>query len=148
MGREMKILAWSTSVALGLVLTACDSGHDGRSVGQKVDQAIASANDAASQVKQTARRGLEQAAQATKETSREVANKADDAAITAAVKAGIAKDDQLSALHVDVDTENGHVSLSGTAPSQAAKQRAQAIAMAEKGVTGVDNRLTVANEHQ
>lgn len=141
-------LAWGASVVLGVALAACDSGNNERSVGEKVDRTVASANDAASQVKQTPQRGLQQAAQATRETSREVANKADDAAITAAVEAGLAKDAQLSALHIDVDTKNGHVALSGTAPSQAAKQRAQAIAMAEKGVTGVDNRLTIADEHR
>jgi osmotically-inducible protein OsmY len=140
-----------------LALAACDSKHDGQTAGQKVDQTIASAKSSADEAKQNAKRGLDEAAQVTKEKSEELAKKSgelsqkvervgqkvDDAAITAAVKAGIAKDPDLSALRVSVGTTEGKVSLTGTAPNEAAKQRAQTIAMNEKGVTSVDNQLTV-----
>src|SRR5882672_6590799 len=71
------------------------------------------------------------------------AKSVDDMAITAAVKADIAKDKELSALRVNVDTKDGRVSLYGSAPSAAAKERAQTIAMSQKGVTGVDNKLAL-----
>jgi len=150
----------SVICALGtalLALAACDSKQDGQTVGQKVDQTIASAKTAADEAKQNAKRGLDEAAQATKEKSQELSKKTDelsqkaeragqkvgDATITAAVKADIAKDPDLSALRINVDTTDGKVSLTGTAPSEAARQRAQTIAMNEKGVTSVDNQLTV-----
>jgi osmotically-inducible protein OsmY len=140
-----------------LALAACDSKQDGQTVGQKVDQTIASAKTAADDAKQSAKRGLDEAAQATKEKSEQLAKKSDelaqkaeragqkvsDATITTAVKADIAKDPDLSALRVNVDTTDGKVSLTGTAPSETARQRARTIAMNEKGVTAVDNQLTV-----
>jgi len=144
-----------TSAAL-LVLGAC-SKQDGETPGQKVDQAIASAKTAAADAKQNAKEGLDKAAQVTKEKSEELSKKTEelsqkaekvgqqvnDATITAAVKADLAKDPDLSALKISVDTNAGKVSLSGSAPSVAAKQRAEQIAMNEKGVTSVDNRLAV-----
>jgi len=71
-------------------------------------------------------------------------DKASDASITASVKAGLAKDPNLSALRIDVDTHDGKVSLTGSAPSEEARRRAQQIAQAADGVSAVDNRLTVA----
>lgn len=131
------------AVATLLALAACDARHDDRTVGQKVDSALASAKTAASEVKQSAKQGAEEAAQASKEKSAELAKSVNDAAITAAISADIAKDPELSVRRINVDTKNGHVALYGSAPNEAAKQRAQAIAMAGKGVTGVDNKLAI-----
>lgn len=139
----MNTLKLMSSLAALLALAACDSRQDGTTVGQKVDQTVASAKDAAADVKQAAKQGLDGAAQATQEKSDQVAQKVGDAAITASVNAGLAKDPELSALRINVDTKNGQVSLYGSAPSEAAKQRAQQIAMNEKGVTGVDNQLAI-----
>ena len=66
-----------------------------------------------------------------------------DAAITASIKSDLAKDPSLSALRIDVDTSNGRVKLNGTAPSEAARERATQIAMGVKGVQSVDNLLTI-----
>jgi len=67
-----------------------------------------------------------------------------DAAITVAVNAELAKDAQLSALRIDVDTLDGRVTLAGSAPSDAARDRATLLAQSVKGVKSVDNRLAVA----
>jgi len=91
-----------------------------------------------------AERKLERAGRAAEEKTEGLGRKADDATITAAVKAGLAKDPDLSATRIDVDTHDGRVSLSGPAPSEAAKRRAQSIAQGADGVKAVDNRLTVA----
>jgi osmotically-inducible protein OsmY len=77
------------------------------------------------------------------EKSKELAEKVGDAAITASIKAGIAKDPELSVMRINVDTNDGKVSLYGSAPNEAARQRAQSIAQNEKGVTAVDNKLAV-----
>ena len=65
-----------------------------------------------------------------------------DVSITAAVSAGLAKDPDLSALKINVDTRDGVVSLNGPAPSAAAKARAESIAQAVKGVKSVHNNLS------
>ena len=128
-----------TTATLALALAACDSRQDGQTVGQKVDGAVASAKGAATEVKQEAR----EVAQVGREKTDQAAAKVGDVAITAAVNAGLAKDPDLSALRINVDTKDGRVALYGSAPSDAARQRAGQIAMAEKGVTGVDNKLAV-----
>lgn len=66
-----------------------------------------------------------------------------DAAITASVNAELARDEQLSAMRINVDTENSRVTLSGTAPSQEAVQRATQLAQKVRGVKEVENELKV-----
>ena len=66
-----------------------------------------------------------------------------DALITTSINAELAKDPKLSALHINVDTDNGRVALHGTAPDQAAKERASQVAGTVKGVVSVDNELTI-----
>ncbi len=70
-------------------------------------------------------------------------DKVDDAVITTKVKAAIAADKDLSAIKIDVDTQNGVVTLSGPAPTATAKERASEIARNVKGVNSVNNQLTI-----
>mgnify|MGYP000650324811 CR=1 FL=1 len=80
-------------------------------------------------------------------TGQDAANTAkgaiDDATITAQVNAGLAKDPDLSALKINVDTVNGKVTLNGPAPSTVARDRAETIAKSVTGVTSVNNQLVV-----
>ena len=68
-----------------------------------------------------------------------------DSVITAKIKAEMAKDKEVSALHIKVDTDNkGVVQLSGTAKSQAEVEKAVSIANGVKGVTAVENNIQIA----
>lgn len=69
----------------------------------------------------------------------------DDAGITAALKTRLIADDTLKALDINVDTQNGVVTMTGTAPTEAAKLIATDIAKTVDGVTSVNNELTVVN---
>lgn len=66
-----------------------------------------------------------------------------DAAITAAVKTSIASDGRLGALAISVDTVAGHVLLRGATPDTSARKRATQIAQAVRGVSAVNNELSV-----
>jgi hyperosmotically inducible protein len=67
-----------------------------------------------------------------------------DSVITTKVKAELAKEKNVSATHIKVDTDNsGVVTLSGTAKSQQEAERAAQIARDTKGVTSVNNRIMV-----
>ena len=66
-----------------------------------------------------------------------------DAQIAAKVKMDLAADPDLSALKIDVDSKQGAVTLRGTAPDPAAKERAAEIARHVKDVKSVDNQLTL-----
>ena len=70
-------------------------------------------------------------------------DKLDDVSITTSVSAEIAKDNDLSVLKINVDTKDGAVTLNGSAPTDAAREKAGSIAKAVKGVHSVDNKLVV-----
>jgi len=67
-----------------------------------------------------------------------------DSVITTKIKAEMVKDPVVSATHIKVDTDaNGVVQLSGTAKSQAEADKAVQIAQATKGVSTVENKITI-----
>lgn len=112
--------------------------------------AKAAASDAATDVKQAAekagadiRAGAADLAASASAAAGTVAAVMDDAGITASVKTDLAKDPDLSALAINVDTKDGVVTLNGPAPSAAAKSRAETIAKGVKGVKSVSNNLAV-----
>jgi hyperosmotically inducible periplasmic protein len=70
---------------------------------------------------------------------------AEDTVITTKIKAELAEEKLSSLVRIDVDTNNhGMVTLSGTAASQKAVDKAVSIAHAVKGVTSVENRIHIA----
>jgi hyperosmotically inducible protein len=66
-----------------------------------------------------------------------------DTAITASIKTDFLKDPDLSVLKIDVDTRGGVVTLNGLAADEAARQRAEKMAGAVKGVKEVRNFLVI-----
>jgi hyperosmotically inducible periplasmic protein len=104
-----------------LALAACGPRDDNQTVGQKVDEAVAGAKAGAEEVK--------------KATA--------DVTITTKITAALAADDKLKATKIDVDTSNGRVVLTGSAPDAGSKDRATTLARAVEGVVDVDNRLSV-----
>lgn len=72
-----------------------------------------------------------------------VGDKVADATTTGEIKAKILADDELKVLRINVDTENGQVLLSGDAPTESAKSRAEMLARQVSGVTSVKNNLTI-----
>lgn len=142
------------SLALVLALSACGKKVDDKTAGQQLDSGIARTEKAAEEAKAKTESTLANAGAALKDatknaesSAKEVASTAgemiDDVAITAAVSAGFAKDPDLSALKINVDTKNGAVTLNGSAPTEAAREKASSIAKAVKGVNSVENKLLV-----
>jgi len=77
------------------------------------------------------------------ETGHAIADATADARITAAIKGKLLADRELSALSISVNTTQGIVTLSGTAPSTAAISKAMLLAMETDGVTEVISTLQV-----
>ena len=77
----------------------------------------------------------------------ESANRAEhalgDGALTAKIKSKMALDDSVKSLNIDVDTNAGLVTLSGTVRSQAEKTRALQLARETSGVKSVEDRLVI-----
>ena len=136
---------------LGAVIAAVmiSNYYDGRTLGSRIDAGIdAASNGVGKTVDNVAGAAKTAASDAVTSASRaadSVNNVAADGAITAAVKAALATDPSLSALHIDVTTREGVVTLQGPAPDEKARQRAEVIAAAPKGVRSVENHLVLPN---
>ncbi len=113
----------------------------------KTEEAAHDASVKTEAMTQEAREKMQETSQQAKADTREVTANAkvavEDAGITARVNAGLAKDSELSALRIDVDTKEGVVTLTGPAKSEQAKERATQIARGVEGVSRVVNNLTI-----
>ena len=143
-----------TSLVFVLNLSACDKHDDGKTVGQKLDSAISRTEQAAAETKvktestmASAGAALKDAAQQAESSGKKTASKTveefNDLGITAAITGALAKDPNLSAFKIDVDTKSGVVVLKGSAPTDSAREKAGNIAKNVRGVTSVNNQLAV-----
>ena len=155
---------WTCGLVVMLAVSGCNR-QDDKTVGQKLDSAIAKTTEAAAQAKVKTEASVAQVKSKTEETFanagaalknatekaeasvKSVADKAsekmDDFAITTAVAAGIAKDAELSVLKIKIETRDGIVTLNGTAPTEAVRDKAGALAKGIQGVHSVENKLLV-----
>jgi hyperosmotically inducible protein len=79
-----------------------------------------------------------------KQATTAVANVVDNAALTTKVKAALLADELVKGTQINVDSDNGVVTLKGTVDSPTHMQRAEQLAKGVSGVTRVQNNLTVA----
>ena len=145
---SQKSLMLASSLAMLLGLAACQRVGDEMTgprsdSGTSYGSAARNAKDDAKDASASAGAAAGRAAESTKSMGAAAAGKVDDASITVKVNSALAADKDLSAIKIDVDTQNGVVTLSGPAPTAAAKERASEVARNVKGVTSVNNQLTV-----
>jgi hyperosmotically inducible periplasmic protein len=133
--------AISSLLIAAALLSAC--GKTETTLGQKVDGAVASTERAASAVKEEVKVAATEVKAAASSTTSSMSASSRDGVITTKVNAELVKDKSLSALKIDVDTTDGRVALSGSAPSDTARTRATELARAVEGVKDVDNRLVI-----
>lgn len=138
------------AMGVGLVLAACGRAEDSRTAGQKLDAAVATAQVKGSELKQDAKEGMANVRETTRnvadigrEKAVEAGDAVKDASITASVKAELARDPDLSAIAINVDTAGGKVILRGTAPTASARERATMLAGGVTHVVSVDNQLAI-----
>lgn len=143
MNLSKRVPAMVATTAVLMALVACDRNDD-TTVGQKIDGAINSTEQAAQEARQDMNSATTEMKREGEQAAQSVADTASDMAITTKVKAALAADDQLSALKIEVDTVAGVVSLTGPAPSAEAAERATTLAKAVEGVTEVQNNLVVS----
>lgn len=78
-------------------------------------------------------------------TTQPVSEQIDDSAITAAVKAKLLADSQVAGLNIDVNTNEGVVTLMGRVETAAESRHAAEIAADTDGVRRVINNLSVGD---
>lgn len=149
-----RTLATAACLVLLTALSGCEKKDNGQTVGQQLDGAVAKTEHAASAAKAKAEDSLGKAGESMKDATQKaeisgkkaadsVAATIDDMVITASVSVEFAKDADLRALKIDVDTKNGSVTITGQAVTAAARDKASTIAKNIKGVTSVNNQLVV-----
>lgn len=126
---------------------AAQAGHELKADAEQAGRDLAAAGrevrEDAIETGQALKADAQRAGEAIKEGARDAATLASDVAITASVNAKLATDPDLSALRINVDTQDGTVTLSGPAPTETAKERAATLAQQVNGVKSVVNRLSV-----
>lgn len=135
----LSVLAISSALLLG----ACGKTDEPTTAGEKLDAAISTVEKKSETVGQDLKQGMDAAKAGTADTVDTIKAETQDATITTKVTAELARDPELSALKIDVDTNAGAVVLKGTAPTEAAKDRAVTLARAVSGVVSVDSQLRV-----
>lgn len=96
--------------------------------------------DVSERIEEKEDKAMKEAEQA---TDASIENSATDAAITAKIKGKYAEDPMVSALKINIDTNDGRVTLTGTVQSEAETKRAIQIAESIEGVSQVASVLTV-----
>jgi osmotically-inducible protein OsmY len=114
---------------------AGDKVHD---TGREIDRRTVAAFDAGAAKVDAAGNAVRQGAAA-------LGTGMSDAAITTSIKTDLLKDPYLSAAKVEVDTEQGIVTLRGIAASDASRERAGHMAASIAGVRQVNNQLMVTS---
>ena len=113
-----------------------DARASGSEAGRKADEKTDRAQDRAANA---ADRAQDKTGNAADRTGDAVG----DAAITTAVKSKFLADPDVSGLKIDVDTNNGVVTLRGTVPNAAEKTRALRMAKETTGVKNVRDQLKI-----
>src|SRR5215208_3164764 len=78
-------------------------------------------------------------------STKTVGDKVDDAAITAKVKAKLAADGDINPFNIDVDTNEGVVTLQGRVAKEEARTKAEQLARDTDGVRRVINLVKVGD---
>lgn len=141
--RSLTVIPLLAALMAAAALVACNRAEEPRTAGQALDQAVTQVEKKAKEIGADMRAGGEKAADAVAGAGTQTADAVRDAAITLEIKTMLAKDPGLSALRIDVDTTAGRVALRGTAPTDAARERASQLANAVSGVISVKNELSV-----
>ena len=125
-------LSWIGVAVLATALAAgCErKSPSGETAGQKLDRTT-----------ERAEQKMDQAAADMKQKAGQAKDKVADATITAKVKSAMIGEPNLKSLQINVDTNNGVVTLTGTVDTPQKLELATQVAQRVEGVKSVNNRL-------
>ncbi|HYZ83943.1 MAG TPA: BON domain-containing protein [Bryobacteraceae bacterium] len=133
---KITLLSLTFLLAIG---TACTQSERNRT-----NAAAERAGEAADRTGERAREGAARAGRATERGVEKAGEHLDNAALAAKVKTKLAGDVRLSTLtSIDVDVNDGVVTLNGTVPTSADRRLAETVVANSEGVRKVVNNLKV-----
>jgi hyperosmotically inducible protein len=136
MDDSFKTIFTAMMIVSGLV--ACDNSGPAEKAGKQIDQATENATNSLSNA-------AEKADQAISKQANETTQVMEDSAVTSRVKSSLLREPGMQSMKIKVVTENGIVTLSGTAETQEKIDKANKLASAIDGVKSVKNKLVIAN---
>lgn len=96
------------------------------------------------EVSNSAKNAASEARQATEVAANKTERVVEDTVITAKVKSALLADSTVKGLNIEVETQSGTVTLSGSAKSDTERVQAEKLAMTVEGVRSVVNRISVS----
>jgi len=130
-------------LALALLGSACNRSPE---MQQEADRAAAATKEAGRKAGDALQQAGQEISQQAKRVEKAAEPKAEDLALTAKIKAKLAADPAVSALHIDVDTQEHVVTLSGRVGTAQERDQAVSIARHTDGVKAVLDRLVAGSE--
>jgi hyperosmotically inducible protein len=127
-----KLVLAATAIFALVVITACNRNSSPQLADNNRDQTVAAVDQKMDQAKTTMQQQADK-----------VGTVVNDTAITAKVKTAIIDEPGLKSMQINVNTENGIVTLTGTIDTPQKMDRALQIAQAVEGVKSVNNQLYV-----
>ena len=130
------------------VAEARDAAHEAKKDAKRESkEAARDTKDAAHEAKHDAKHASDKAVQKSRDTAGTVGETVTDGWITTKVKSSYVGEDALEGSDIDVDTNDGVVTLTGTVASQAGRARAVAIAKQIEGVKSVKDELKIQKKN-
>jgi osmotically-inducible protein OsmY len=141
----MKTWIWTLMLilTLGFSFSCSTAKNTGEAVAEGTEEVAEEVGDKTEDVAEEVGDKAEDVGEATVDAAKDVGETVEDGSITAAVKMRFANDELVSADAIDVDTNNGIVTLNGTVGSQAEAERAVELAQGVSGVKNVRSNLIV-----
>jgi hyperosmotically inducible protein len=136
MDDSFKTIFTAMMIVSGLV--ACDNSGPAEKAGKQIDQATESASNSLSNA-------ADKADQAITKQANETTQVMEDSSVTSKVKSSLLKEPGMQSMKIKVVTENGIVTLSGSAENQEKINKAVKLAGAIEGVKSVNNKLVISN---
>ena len=117
--------------------------RDERTVGDRAESAADTAKEKTKDAGNAIGNAAEKTGNVVSNTAKSTADATSDMYLTSMVKMRLLADENTPAMDINVDTEDGKVTLFGIVPTAEAKAEAQAEAEKVSGVTSVSNQLQV-----
>jgi osmotically-inducible protein OsmY len=121
-------------------------GTAAKATGKAVGTAASKTADAVGTGAEKSKDATQSAGEKTSDAAKKTGEVVNDAAITTAVKTKLLGDGKTPGLKIDVDTDDGVVTLRGDVPSAESRAEAVRLARTTKGVKRVVDKLTVAGK--
>ncbi|MFI3156345.1 MAG: BON domain-containing protein [Methylococcaceae bacterium] len=124
-------------------LAGCEQEGPAEKAGEKIDRAAENAGQKIDQATDQAEKKIEAVKESVTDKAQAAGEYIDDSAITTTVKTAILNDPLLKASHIEVTTNKGVVTLSGTVNSEPSIGRAIEVAHSQRDVKSVQSELII-----